>query len=799
MKNDNKNNDFVEDDSSFDIFDILMRVLKYWYVFVISLSIAWGLAYLKNRSWTPIYKTSARLILGDNAAGVSANSEYNFMQGFSSGYNSSRDMNNQLVLFSSRDIILRTIKKLDLSVDYYAKGRFKTNFLYKTSPFEIIHTNIPESTYGLEFKLIPLSEDSFLITFANEKKEKDLQLRGTYGTPISDPHFDITVKKLVNVDRPVLFRFRNQDDLVDDFYYRLNLEFAKERSSVLEVSLSGANYERDQDFIDMLCLEYQNFSLERKNEAASKTISFIDDQLTLLSDSLMSTEEQVRSFRTKNGIIDMSSYAGQLISKGTTIEAKFTELKLKEDYLNYLSKYLDNNVSDTSIITPNGLVDGESLSGLVSEYTKLNEKTAQLGEKNPYYKIYQNQRFELKLHIYEVLKNMKASLEIEKSNLLERQNELKSGIVSLTDKERTIQKIQRTYKINENYYNFLLQKRADAQIKKASNSADNIILDKARIGYIINGGVKSKIYSSYMLIGAIIPFAFIFIVILLDSTIKTKRDIEKITRFNFIGHTVKSDSTDPIPVLKHTKSLFTERFREIRTRIEFITKKSKGISVMVTSTEPGDGKTYVAINLAATYGLHSKKTLLIDMDYRRPSVCRSLGIKVNKGVSDYLIGNTTLDDIIIRENSLNFDILAAGTMPPNSGELIKLDKMRELIEKMKQEYDYVVIDISPIGLVSDAYTVDKMVDLMLYVVRYNKTNKKFFKTIIRQLNDDGLVNVNILLNDVDRSAPSYGYGYGYGSSKYYYGFKKRNSYYLDRAGYYAEEYFEENSNHGDSK
>jgi capsular exopolysaccharide synthesis family protein len=779
---------FTEEDSSFDIVGWVLKILHYWYLFVISVGICLGIAYLKNKTWQPIYKTSARIILGENETGITP-PDYNFMQGFGGG--NMRNMNNQLILFSSRDIISRTISQLDLTVNYYTKGRFKTNYLYKKSPVEVVNYDIKEYTYGLEFCIIYKDENVFQIKYEDSNGKASFVQDGLYGIPVETPFFRLTVQKNADFQNPVYFMFRSPVDLENDFYNRLALNFVKDRSTVLEISLVGENIERDKDFINELCLQYQAFSLERKNDVAIKTIVFIDEQLASLSDSLMSTEEKMRIFRAESGIIDLSAYAGQLIGKGSEIESALTALRLKEDYLNYLTNYLESNIRDNSIIAPSGFgINDPVLITLVNELMKIEERMSQIGEKNPYHDVYNQQREEIKIRMNELLRNMRATLEIEKKALLDRRKDLGAGIATLTDKERTIQNIQRHYKINENYYNFLLQKRADAQIKKASNSPDNIILDKARVDGIVNLGIKGKVYSTYLLIGFVIPFIFIILRILLDNTVKTKRDIERITSYPIIGTIIKTAYKENLPVLKHPQSLFTEKFREIRTRVEFIAKKTKGISMMVMSTEPGDGKTFVSANLAAIYGYTKGRTLLIDMDYRCPSICRLLGIHADKGISNYLIGQVSLEEVIINNDTYNFDILPSGTIPPNPGELIKMEKLHQMLESLKQQYDYIIIDTSPVGLVSDAYTIAGMVDLMMYVVRCKKTNKKFFKNTITQLKKDGLKSINIIFNDVDDFC-----GYGYSGDPRYYGYWRRN-YYTNRAGYYARDYFKEEKNIG---
>ena len=787
MNNESRQNDvFTEDDSSFDILGWLLKILKYWYLFVISVGICVGVAYFKNKSWKPIYVTSARIILGESEGGFSAPSDYGFMQGFG-GSSSRGNMTNQLILLSSRDIISKAINRLDFMVDYYTKGRFKTNYLYKISPVEIVDYTIYD--YGREFVIVPIDRNSFEVKQEDTESRKGFTQKGTYGVPVGTPFFSMTVNRLNDFDSNIYFRFRDPVGLEDEFFGRLSLKPYQERSTVYSVSLTGENTKRDEDFINEICQQYQIFNLSRKNDAAVKTIAFIDEQLGYLSDSLINTEEKMRNFRNESGIIDLSNYASQLIGKGNEIERAFTAMRLKETYLDYLTNYLDGNVKDNNIMTPAGLgVTDGTLTSSVNELIEMNKKLSQIGENNPYYPIYTKQLHEIRARMYQVLKNLRMTIEIEKSDLRGRQKELSSGIVSLTDKERVIQNIQRHHKINENFHNFLLQKRADAQIKRASNSPDIVILDKARTGGAINAGVKSKTYSTHIMIGLILPLIFVVLRTYFDNTIKTRRDIEKMTPFPVIGTTLQTAFKERVPVLGHPKSLFTEKFREIRTRVEFVAQKTKGITVMLTSTEPGDGKTFLSANLAAVYGHGTGKTLLIDMDYRRPSVSRLLGIQAEKGVSNYLIGQVSLEDILIKDKTLNFDVLPAGTVPPNPGELIKMDKLHKLLDQLKQEYDYIVIDTSPIGLVSDGYTISGMVDLMLFVVRYNKTNKKFFKNTISQLRQDGLKDVNIILNDVDSSA-GYGYSGNYGNSRYY-GFWKKSSYHTDRAGYYAEEYFD---------
>lgn len=766
------------EESSFNLKEWLFLFLNYWYLFVLFALLGLGLAYLKNRSWIESYKTTGTMVIEDSRGGAS---NQVFMQGFGvqSGY---KNLDNQLVMLSSYDFISRVVDSLpSLNIDYISKGRFKTRNLYKTSPIEITADYIDPRIYDIPFKLSINDNGYFVIT---DENGLNLDIKGRFGEPTEHVLFFITVNPTSQTipKRDIYFSFRSKESLIADFMSRLQLAFVSEGSSVLGISLVGETPDRDIDFINKLNTVFLSENLNLKNDAANKTIKFIDEQLDVILKSLLSSEGAMTQFRKENQIIDLSSRSSELLSKATEYDSKQSELNLKESYFNYLSNYLNSNIESQSLVVPSSIgLNEPMLMNLVQQFNDLIVKRNDMSEKNPLYAKYTREIETLKPSIKEVLKNIKASLDIEKGNLGKNLALIQQDISTLPAKEMQYIGIERKYKVDDNYYTFFLQKRAEAAIQKASNSPDNNILDKARIVALTNGSTKSRNYLLFLLVGLMIPVLFVVIKELSNTTIRDEKDIEKNSKFPLIGAVKHTKIVDSQLTAKHPQSSFTELFRVMRTRIEFLVQRKTKIAILITSPESGDGKSYFSTNLAATYGMTGMKTILVDMDIRKPSVNDKLNISENLGVTNYLIGEKELNDLIISKEEFNFDILLAGTVPPNPGELIRSDQLKNMFAKLRELYDYIIVDSSPIGLVADAYSLAPIMDVNLMIVRSEKTNKSYFRRLCNQIKEDKLKNFYAVLNDVKIESRSYyrysnKYNYGYGYSYGYGGKKSKNQY-----------------------
>ena len=329
--------------------------------------------------------------------------------------------------------------------------------------------------------------------------------------------------------------------------------------------------------------------------------------------------------------------------------------------------------------------------------------------------------------------------------------------------------IERNYRIDENYYTFFRQKRAEAEIQKASNTPDNSIMDRARTTAVMNANAKSKTTTIYLVIGLLIPFFLIIISELLNNKIRSPKDVVKLRKFRLIGTLRHAKNQNPTLVRASPRSSYAEMLRSIRTRMEFVLKRKEKMVISISSTESGDGKTFLATNLAALYGLTGKKTLLVDLDLRKPNIHTKLGLENGVGLSNYLVGECELNDAMVKDTPFGFDLLRAGTIPPNPGELIHSDKLTQMMSDLREQYDFVVIDTSPIGLVPDAYAVIEQCDLCLYVIRCMETNKSFCKQTLEQMKEviDNPEKVQIVLSDIPTEGRhSYGSGYGYGYGGY---------------------------------
>lgn len=744
---------------SFDYRTWIIRILKGWYFFVISLVVCMGIAYLQNRSWKPIYKTNALVIIEDSKGYMG--SQAMLLQGFGAE-KAYRNVNNQVIMFGSHDIIERTIQKQqqDMLVDYYSLGRFRQTNLYKQSPIEVKTTYISPESYERQFELTDLGNDEYEIWAEETNSLSEFSCRGKYGEPLESSAFFLTIEKsqLYRTNFSVGFTLHTLETVVAQYSARLSFEFLMTGASVVEVSVTGEVPQRDADFINGLCDEFLADNLSRKNDAAIKTIEFINDQLAQLSDSLRLSEDRLKAYKADNFVV-ASAGGNTVMSQYTQIDAKQTEMRLKESYLSYLTNYLQSNVEDGAIIAPANLgVTDANLTSLVQTYTELQLKRKEVGEKSPLHAKYTRELDALKEQLFESLKNMQVALDIQKKDLQERIESVVAEMRQLPYKEQQLLKIQREFKINDDYYTFLIQKRADAQIQKASNSPDNIILDRARVASLINGGEKSKRYSSFLLIALLVPAAFIVLRELLYPSIRTENEIDKLSghAYKVISMIRRTHIEYPVVVDKYPKSSIAEAFRIIRTHLSLYTMANQpNFSLMISSTQSGDGKTYLSANMAAVYAMTGKKTLLVDLDLRKPSVMATLSVPANRGLVNHLLGQIDLETAIVHHPDYKFDILPVGVIPPNPAELMASDRMKNLINQLKEEYTYVIFDTSPVGLVGDIYPIASLMDHILYAVSCEKTNKNLFKSTIKQMVFRGIRNVSFVFNNVNLKKMEY--------------------------------------------
>lgn len=759
--------------SNINVMEWVVRFLHYWYLFALGLAIAGSLAMLKNRRWIPSYYSYGTVII-KQAGGYGAT---NLMRGFTidEGVN---NVNNQVLMLRSYDLIGRTVDSLPfMNVEYITMGRFKTRNLYHNTPFEIVTTEVNERAYNYLFRL-DIQEDGTLVVSINEDdSENPFRVSTRYGELIETPYFSgyIMPTAFMASKGRMFFRFRSRESLVTEFQNRLQLNFLQQSSTVLCIGLTSEVPERDCEFIDKLSDIFLIQNLERKNEQAENSIRFINEQLVVLQQSLEHSEGEMTAFRQENRFVDVGSYASQLMSMISGYDQQVLQLRLKETYLDYLDSYLHESIEQGTVIAPASLgLNEQTLMALVAQLNDLQIKRGELTEKNVFYARYTKDIENVKLTIAEVIKSMRKSLEIEKKDLKERYAEVERNIQRLPEKELQMVAIERNYRIDDNYYTFFLQKRAESEIQKASNTPDNEILDRARTTTkLVNEKVKKKTMTTYLAIGFVIPLLLIILSELLNDKVRSPKEVEKLSKFRLIGTLRHARSQNPTLVKTSPRSGYAEMLRAMRTRIEFIVGRKEKLVICVTSAESGDGKTFMSTNLAALYGMTGKKTLLIDLDVRKPNIHTKLAIGNGVGITNYLIDECEEDELIIRNENFDFDFIRAGSVPPNPGELIHSDKLHQFIDKMRQQYDFIIIDTSPVGQVPDALSLVADTDITIFVIRCLQTSKSFCSQTLEALEEDYSGKIHLVLSDIPtegfHSGYGYGYGYGYGKRSYGYG------------------------------
>ena len=765
MDNNNTQNNFNNtDEETIDLRKIFNYFIGNIHWFIISVVVTLGIAHVVNRYTTRIYNISTTILIEDNTKGSSlfgknVGGSLDMLSGFGM-YPSLQNFENQSIIIQSYSQIRRTIDNLNFEVSYYRQGRISKNEIYNQSPFEIIyftdHPQILNANFNVSIDndgFINLSIDEknkFIYNYDNDEilgKVGSIEFKKQIkpGERVQTEFFDFYIKIKKNFDpnevNNYFFFFNAPHFLTLAYQNKLSLEPMAKGASMLKISIEDNNTAKAVDFLNMLSNEYLLRNLEKKNELANNTIHFIDTQLDTISKSLNIAETDLETFRYKNKVMDLSFQAQQIFEQLQKLEDQKMALEMQAGYYQYLLDYIEENQDAESILAPSAMgVQDPLLNQLILEINQLSiEKSSLTNIKKgadlmPLQRLDANIR-NAKNNIYENALNLVKNAKFSLREINKRIAELTRSINNLPETERELFGIKRKFELNDNLYTYLLERRAEAQIAKASNSPDNQVIDFAMT---LNGGrpIKPKSMINYLIalmLGLIIPAVSIALSEYFNMRIDSPDKIKQITNKPIIGYIPNSGEAANINIFDNPDSPWAESFRIVRTKMQFITKNIEHPVIMITSSIPGEGKSFISINLASANALTGKKTVLVGMDLRRPQLAQRFGLDKDMGFTNYLIGEATLDEIIQKTQNPFLDIIPSGVIPPNPAELIADNNTALFIEEIKKRYDYIIIDSAPMSPVSDSHHLARLVDATIFVVRDKYTHRQAFANSIEEI------------------------------------------------------------------
>ena len=686
---------------------------------------------------------------------------------------------------------------------------------YMTSPF-IVSKLSDDQPFGVPFTVRITGSDTYELEFDEEKfKNEDSETKGVDdvknaksaneeqgkwnpeqqmhpGDTVNYHGFDF-VLKLRDSQKPLntendrwLIWFESPVSLANSYRARLSVEPVNEGANVFTLSFNGYSPGQGADYLNNIMQMYIEQGIEWKNRAAEKTIEFIDVQLGLISDSLNLAENRLENFRLSNRFVDLTLEGNLVLQRLEKYENEKNMLELQMQYYEYLLDYLNARDDSESIISPSvmGVTDAVLVS-LVSEFATLQQQRKQMAftvkENLPQVQLIDQKLEDARRSLHENVTSAINQLKISVSNSDQNIAKVEQELGRLPGTERRLIGIQRKFDLNNSVYTYLLQRRSEAGIAKASQITDNRIIDNAMAQN--SGMVKPRPMKNYLLalmLGLLVPMALLVIFDLINNRIIGRHDIESITKAPIIGYISHSGFNVEDPVAEKPGSTLAESFRAVRTSLAFYTGQTKCPVISVSSPVSGEGKTFISVNLATVISMMNKKVLIVGLDMRKPRAHDILKSANGDGMSQFLSGNATFDQVIVPTPIENLWFAPSGPVPPNPAELIGSPKMAEFIARARNEFDAVIIDTPPVGIVTDALLLSQLANVTLFVVRQRYTTRGSVALLDEIFRKGEMPNVALVVNDISTSG-YYGYGLRYGYSLGY-----GNRYY-DPGKYYTRE------------
>ncbi|NEN24067.1 polysaccharide biosynthesis tyrosine autokinase [Cryomorpha ignava] len=780
----------AEKKSSIVDVDDLMIVWKFlsknWLIILLFPIIAGVAAYLYVHRMADEYGAKTEILLGSGTGYEYQSQIYRNLTGYSGGVN---QITNQIRVLQSHDLISKTLDKLNFQISYYIVGRVKTTEIKQVDAFSVDVT-VMESLgelFGVPFDVKILDKKSFVLSF--EHAGQTIQRTHPFNTAIVENEY------LLRLDRNTFLSDETFTKLKDNNYrfvvnsknylissYKAALEIVNEEgTSILAISVKDNLASKAKMFLDTLSHTYIDYTIQSQVHLNENTLSYIDRQLIGITHILDSIETNLEVYKKEKDILDLSREQTEFFQKLLSYEGEKRQQNLKLETLESLEEYLVTKTDERLLPPALYITDDEFLKSSLTELYNMEVQRTQAAydakDVSPGSERIAKTIQQLRSNIMVYIKNLRKAIDDRVKDLNKEISYYENLLRKLPQSEREILNIERNLSVNEKMYVYLLEKKANTIIARAAIVPEVGIIEVARsIGVI--GPQKMKIVYYFLAVGLLLSLIVAFVRSLFFDRIQNTRELKQITNLPILGSVPKSNEggDERLVVAKHSRSNIAESFRSIRTNLQYFSDQEGSQTILLTSLHPGEGKTFCSINTAAIIASADKKVLLLDFDMHKPKVHQSLELNNDIGLSSFIVGKSTLEEVIQKSELASIDVITAGPVPPNASELVLSPRVDELLAKLKEIYDYIIIDTPPLMLISDSMVLMRAVDIGMFVMNTEKATRSGVRHLEEIVESNKLMHTALILNNVKlqkwryyygRYSYNYGYGYGYGYGKGY--------------------------------
>lgn len=799
-----KDFNFFDKQSSFDFKGFLIKTISYWKWFVVGLIIAFSIAHQVNVRKQKIYGIETTIaVKEENNPFFTSNTSLVFNWGGTS--DKVQMISTTLKSRSHNELV---VDRLEFYIDYLKQTKYFLQDVYGEVPFKVTIDKSKNQLLDQFVKVKMITKDKYQITIPFQANQAEvIRYAGNVKSVVSVPNGEFkrvyrigqevnlpflnwkltpSEASWKNFEEEILVRFNSFDNTVSTFK-GLRVDLDEKAGSILKLGMEGTNKARMVDYLNVTVDVLIKRQLDNKNLFAENTINFIDETLIKMEGQLKDSGDELKDFSKTNNIIDIEeggvTYKSQLLD----YDAQKDQVERKLAYLSSLKNYLKNSVDFSKLPAPTVAgIDEPNITTNVAKLISLSIGRSDLGysiKGDVFYERIDSEIQSVKKVLLENANSLKNALQYDLELANEKIRKVESEISTLPENKQEWLKLSRKYNLSDNIYNTFLQKRSEASIVKAANLSDIQFIDPAKdVGGGLLGPKTSVNYVLAFFVGLLVPLVLVFFIFFISNSIQNIEDISTLTQLPLIGIVGIKHSETNLSVFERPKSALSESFRAIRSSLQFLYKKQsiEGTkTLMLTSSVSGEGKTFCSINIATVFALSEKKTIILGLDLRKPKIFDDFNIQNDIGAVNYLIGQRKLEDVIQHTHIPYLDVITSGPIPPNPSELILGDSMKEMMMQLKKNYDYIILDTPPVGLVSDALELAQFCDVTLYIVRQNFTKKEMLTLLNNRTKRGELNNVSIIFNGYENKAKygvGYGYGYGYG---YSYGYGYGSGYHED--------------------